>query len=440
MKIALISPRGAERNQQQDIMYDIYRDLEGSVALMTDDVEFIPNLALLTLAAYLPADWQAVFIEEDYVNPDEADELLFNSGFHLALISIVNYNALRGYEISDKLRKRGVYTVIGGLHASALPEEAGRHGDTVIVGEGEDVFQKFLKDYQKGEALPVYTMARPVDLTIVPAPRYELIQNVERFNKMPLFATRGCPHSCDFCVFPNVYAKGYRHKGVEQVVSEVERIIEIHPGPYLHFCDENLFCNRGFSKDLVRALNRFDVEWECFCDIGIADDDELLALLEQSRCDNLLIGLETVSPNVMKKVDPWKYGKMKRYKEDVRKIQGRGIPITGLFIVGFDGDGGDVFKNTRDFIADVGLFDMDFAILTPIPGSRLFDRLKKEGRIFSYDWSRYTWTRVNFQPMHMSAEELKRGLLWIFKEFASGFMLKKRDAHFSGVGIKQTGV
>ncbi|MCD4786365.1 MAG: B12-binding domain-containing radical SAM protein [Candidatus Eremiobacteraeota bacterium] len=427
MKISLVSPRGAERNQQNDIIFDIYEEMEGHLALMMDDIEFIPNLALLTLASYLDPSWDLQFIEEDYVPEERVEEMLFQQDFDLALISIVNYTAPRGYEIADRYREMGVYVVIGGLHASALPEEALLHADTVVVGEGEEILPIFMDDFLNGNPKEIYRSVTPADLTKIPPARYDLIKNPGRYNKMPVFATRGCPRNCDFCCFPNLYGRKYRHKTVQQVLTDIGKIIEIHREPYIHFCDENLFCDREFSKELVRAIKPLNVPWECFCDIGIAEDDELLSLLENSGCRDLLIGLETVNPEIMEKIDPWKYRKLKKYKEDIRKIQSYKLPVTGLFILGFDGDDTSVFRNICDFISDVGLYDMDFAILTPIPGSELYTRLKSEGRIISENWSHYTWTHVNFQPMHMTPEKLQEGLLWIFREFASSSMLQKRE-------------
>jgi len=427
MKVALINPAGSERNQQNDIIFDIYREMEGQLALMTDDIEFIPNLALLTLASYLDPSWDIYFIEEDYLPIDKVDEIIFNPMFDLALISIVNYTAVRGYEIANQLRKNGVYVVIGGLHVSALSKEAAKHADTVVIGEGESLLPRFLEDFRNNRQKKVYSSTNFVDLTTIPPARYDLIPHPSRYNKMPVFATRGCPHNCDFCCFPNLYGRKFRHKRVEQVITDIKNIIKIHPEPYIHFCDENLFCDRQFSRDLVKALIPMEVKWECFSDIGIAEDDELLSLLQKSGCQDLLIGLETADSEVMKNVDPWKYEKLTKYREYIHKIQSKRLPITGLFILGFDGDDETVFKKVRDFIARVGLFDMDFAILTPIPGSNLYDRLKREGRIISENWKQYTWTHVNFQPMNMTPEQLQEGLLWLFKEFSGMEMLAKRE-------------
>ncbi len=429
MNVALISPRGSERNQQNDIIFDIYREVEGTLSLMMDDIEFIPNLALLTLAAYLPSSWDVHFIEEDYISEEKADEILFMQGYDLALISIVNYTALRGYEIGDRLCQKGIYTVIGGLHASALPDEAALHAHTVVIGEGEEIIGEFVKDFLNNTPKNLYKCSSPVDLTRIPPARYDLIPNPSRYNKMPVFATRGCPHNCDFCCFPSLYGRKFRHKTVDQVIGDIRHIMKIHPEPYIHFCDENLLCDTAFAKELLTAMIPLDISWECFCDIGIAEDEELLRLLKKSGCEDLLIGLETADPNVMKDVDPWKFEKLKRYKEYIRKIQSMRLPVTGLFILGFDNDDADVFRKVRDFIASAGLFDMDFAVLTPIPGSRLYDRLDKEGRIISKNWNKYTWTHVNFQPMHLTPQQLQEGLLWLFSQFADPGMLMKRESN-----------
>lgn len=427
MKVALISPRGAERNQQNDIIFDIYREVEGTLSLMMDDIEFIPNLALLTLASYLPSSWELHFIEEDYIPQDQAEEILFSQNYDLAMISIVNYTALRGYEIGNRFIKQGVYTVTGGLHASALPHEAALHAHTVVIGEGEEIIGEFIEDFINNTPKKFYKCASPVDLTKIPPARYDLIPNPSRYNKMPVFATRGCPHNCDFCCFPSLYGRKFRHKTVDQVIGDIKEIIRIHPEPYIHFCDENLLCDKIFAKELLRAMIPLKIPWECFCDIGIAEDEELLMLLRKSGCRDLLTGLETVDPDVMKGIDAWKYGKLKKYKEYIRKIQSMRLPVTGLFILGFDNDDAQVFRKVRDFIAEAGLYDMDFAILTPIPGSELYKRLDREGRIISKNWDKYTWTHVNFQPMRLTPLQLQEGLLWLFSQFADPEMLMRRE-------------
>ena len=165
-----------------------------------------------------------------------------------------------------------------------------------------------------------------------------------------------------------------------------------------------------------------------YCDIGIADDDRLLELLAESGCRLVQVGLETLDPENMKNVEPWKGDRIKRYPEIIKKIQSYGIPFMGMFIVGMDYDDPGVFKRLYDYVLETRLAEMDFAIMTPMPGTKLFSRLKSEGRITSENWNHYTWTHANFRPVRMTPEELERGILWLFSRFTrlAARMKKKR--------------
>ena len=426
MKIALVSPRGQERNQQDNLILEVYRALKDNLIFMVDDTEFIPNLGLLSIAACAPGhDYR--FIEEDYLPLEQTEKVLFGENFDLAAISATNYQAVRGYQIADRYRELGIPVVMGGLHPSALPQEALSHCDAVVVGEGEESFPRLLEDFARGELKPLYRAAQRVDLTQVPAPRYDLIPNPERYNKFPVVASRGCPHNCEFCIFPSLWGREFKHKTVEQVVEEIRLIKQIATNPHIAFVDENLLVDKNFAKQLVKALIPLEIAWECFCDIGVADDDELLKLLAGSGCEELLIGLESPMASTLSAVDPWKAARVEQYPERIKKIQSSGLPVTGLFIVGFDQEGPEIFRELRNFILKTRLADMDFAVLTPMPGSRLYDRLAAENRITSRDWSRYTWQHVNFKPLKMKGEEIEKGLLWLFKEFSRPELWEKRE-------------
>jgi radical SAM superfamily enzyme YgiQ (UPF0313 family) len=435
MKIAFISPRGTERNQQNSVLSEIYRELIPVLSFMIDDIEFIPNLGLLQVAAMAGPEHQVKYIDEDYINVQDAEPVIFEEGYDLVALSACNNQAFRAYEIADRFRERGIPVVIGGYHPSALPEEAKAHADTVFVGEGEDTFPLFLEDFEKGQAKPFYYSRGDVDLTTLPPPRYDSIGNIARFNKLPVFATRGCPHSCDYCSVKMIYGPGYRKKRVEQVVAEIEEIKRLYPRPFpfISFGDENLLADRRWSKELVRALIPLNIRWECYADVSVAWDDELLELLHESNCVELLIGFETINRENMRMQDMFKYNSVQRYAEAVEKIQGKNVGVMGLFMFGFDQDFPDVFEKTARFIHDTGLFDVDFAVLCPIPGTKTYEELSRQGRIITRNWNRYTWIHVNYQPMNISARQLQEGLLYMFREFSSLEFLQKRKKYFRGI-------
>ncbi|MCE1248686.1 MAG: B12-binding domain-containing radical SAM protein [Firmicutes bacterium] len=432
LKAAFINPKGAERNSGSSILPDILPELGESIIFIGDDTEFVPHLGLLTIAALLPEYTEAVYIDEEFIQPEEMDKYLSEENFDLVCLSAYNPQAFRAYEIAGIYKKRGITVIMGGLHASSLPEEAAQYVDSVFVGEAEETFPVFVRDFENGDIKKFYKSLNPPDMENSPAPRFDIVRNFHIYNKIPLIATRGCPHSCDFCVFPTVYHSSFRHKKTEQVIREIEMVRKLHPDPFISFSDENMLADRTFAKELAGAMKNLDIAWECYCDIGIAQDDELLDLLEQSGCQLVQIGLETIDPANLENVDPWKFRQVSGYPQAIRKIQKAGVPVMAMFIAGFDGDDAGIFSRLKRFIMENRIREIDFAIMTPMPGTPLFGRLKEEGRILTEDWNKYTWTHVNFQPLRMKAEELQAGPLKLFRDFNDmASKMAKRKAEFT---------
>jgi radical SAM superfamily enzyme YgiQ (UPF0313 family) len=435
VNIAFISPRGTERNQQNNILYEIFRKLIPVLSFMIDDIEFIPNLGLLQLAALVGDEHEVKYIDEDYIDIRDAEPVLFEKKWDIVGISACNNQALRAYEIADRFREQGITVVMGGYHPSAMPEEAKLHADAVFIGEGEDTFPQFLEDFKRGEIKPFYKSTGNVDISTLPPPRFDCISNIIRFNKLPVFATRGCPRKCEYCSVKMIYGSRYRKKNIDQIVREIEDLKKLYPRPYpfITFGDENLLVDKQWSKELAKALIPLKIRWECYCDVSVAWDDELLDLLRESNCVELLIGFESIVRENMNMGDRWKYNMVSKYAEAIKRIQSKGVGVMGLFMFGFDHDTPDVFKETAKFIHEAGLFDVDFAVLCPIPGTDTFNKLKEEGRILTYNWNKYTWIHVNYQPMNMTAKALQEGLLYMFKEFSSIEILHKRKQYFKGI-------
>jgi radical SAM superfamily enzyme YgiQ (UPF0313 family) len=431
-KAALINPKGAERNSGSSILPDILPELGESIIFIGDDTEFVPHLGLLTIAALLPEYTEAVYLDEEFLPLDVINKKIFCEEYDLVCLSAYNPQAFRAYEIAGWYRQRGITVIMGGLHASSLPEEAAQYFDAVFVGEAEITFPEFIRDFENGQIRKFYKAETPPNLENSPAPRFDIVKNFSMYNKIPLIATRGCPHSCDFCIFPTVYHSSFRHKRVEQVVEEIKMVKSLHPDPFISFSDENMLADREFGKLLAKALIDLDIAWECYCDIGIAQDEELLDLLRESGCQLVQIGLETIDPENLQDVDLWKFRQVSEYPKSIRKIQKSGIPVMAMFIAGFDGDEPGIFDRLKKFIMENRIREIDFAIMTPMPGTPLYRRLKQEGRILTENWNMYTWTHVNFQPMRMKAEELQAGPLRLFKDFNDmAAKMAKRKAEFT---------
>jgi len=434
MKIAFVSPRGSESNQGNSLLSNIYLKLHKILNFVEiEDIEFMPNLGLLTVAGQFPSSWELRYIDEDYIVPGTADDLDFDEKFDLVCLTAVNSQAYRAYAVADEFRRRGVRVAIGGMHASAVPEEALAHADAVIVGEGEDVVPRLVDDLRRGSLQRLYRSHGNVDLTTVGPPRLDLVQGWSRFNKVPLQATRGCPRGCKYCSIITTYGKLYRHKSVAQVVAEVEMAKRLHERPWVSFADENLYLDRKYTKELARALAPLNVRWECYCDSQVAKDEELLELLHASNCVQIMIGFESLNPSSLKDAAPWKSRIVHEYRASVERIQSHGIGVMGLFILGLDDDDLDVFERIRDFLDETNMFDADFAILCPIVGTPLFDDLKAAGRIVSENWDHYAWYHVNYKPSKLTPQQLQDGILWLFQEYNSPPRVWKRIEFFRQV-------
>lgn len=422
MKIALITARGAERFYADNIFDDVERALHRELIFLMEDMEWMPNLGLLTLAGVIDPGIDVVYVDEEYLPRETMHRLLCEEKFDLVCLSVINAQYRRSYEIAKIYRDRGIPVAMGGIHPTALPDEVLQHCDHVFIGEAEETFPRFLQDLKEGEARRIYRAESPVDLTKLPPPRFELMKQfdyAEKFNRFPIQGTRGCPRVCDFCFLPRIYGPHHRHKTVEQVISEVEAVKSLVPEPFISFTDENMFIDPVYARRLAQEMKKQGMLWECYCDISVAEDTELLELLYDSHCTLLLIGLETLNPANLKQDNPWKHSRVPDYKSAVMKIQEKGVGVSGLFIVGFEHDTPAVFREIRDFVKETNLIDVEVSALCPFPGTKLYDRLQSEGRIFCHDWARYTWVHMNFQPMKLSPTSILEGLLWLFKELTS---------------------
>jgi len=432
MKIGLISPHGVEVYQEGHILNEFISSFEEMVDFCEDELEVMPNLALLSMAAYINRDRHKVkYIEETFFYEPGKKPAYFDEDFDMVGISAFTRQAPRAYKIADHFRSRGIPVVLGGNHITALPEEALRHADYIMVGEGEDTFPRFFADFEKGEAKRVYESNRSIELDNIPIPRFELLSQRERYNKIPLQTTRGCPYYCEFCSITAVFGHKFRTKPVKNVVNEVKYVLSLFEKPHISFVDENMFVNKKYSKDLLKNLIPLNITWECYCDISVAEDEELLDLMRESGCYEIQVGLETVNPESLKEVSPWKYRKISKYSEYIKKIQDHGVGVMGLFMIGMDSDDTTIFRRLWEFIKQNHIFEADLAIMTPLPGSDLYSRLKRESRVTGEKWDQYTWYHINFEPKLMTQDELKQGMLWLHGKIHSPGWLKLKESELN---------
>ena len=370
----------------------------------------LPSLGLLTLAGLTPPHWDVEYAEVDALD-EESIERICAKTRDLVAISSLTARIDDAYALADELRKRGRKVCIGGLHASVLPEEVAKHADAVVIGEGEAVWQSLLEDVSFGRIKSFYrsTPSRSFETDCVPA--YHLL-DPDRYNRITLQTARGCPLDCSFCAASRLISP-YKRKSIAQIEAELDAIEAIWPRPFIELADDNTFVNKKWGKEVVRAIARRKLKWFTETDISIADDDELLGELAQSGCAQVLIGFESVDVDSLADADSkkWKQRRRGRYLEGIAKIQSYGISVNGCFVLGFDGDEPTIFERTLDFVREARLSEVQITALTPFPGTALYERLRREGRLLQERfWSKCTLFDVTFRPAKMSPEELRSGL------------------------------
>jgi radical SAM superfamily enzyme YgiQ (UPF0313 family) len=405
----------------------------------------LPSLGLLTLGGMAgPAHTCTYFEVEEEAALDPLPE-----GLDLVAMSCLSAQAGAAYRLADRFRARGVPVVMGGLHATALPEEAAAHCDAVVVGEGEACWPQLLRDAESGAGRlqPVYRPAVDFDLGAAPLPAYELLE-AGHYHRLTVQVSRGCPYQCDFCASSVLLTPRYKMKPVARVLEEIDRIRTIWPRPFLEFADDNALVHKAYWKRLLTELVPRKLRWFAEADISIHTDLELLDLMRASGCVEVLIGLESPDERGLAGIElktDWKRRQAATYTEAIARIQQRGIRVNGCFILGLDGHDPGVFDRVLDFATTSELFDVQITILTPFPGTPLYDRLKRAGRLL-YDgpaaWERCTLFDVNYVPLQMSPEELRarfRGLVarlyddertrWRRETFSKKYLWPLTDAH-----------
>jgi len=383
----------------------------------------IPQLALHILASLTPPDIELTVIDEQIYDID------FNKNYDLAGISIMTANAPRGYRIAQRLKEKGTKIIFGGIHASVLPDEALKYGDSVVIGEAEGIWQKVIEDFKNSQLQKVYRPG-PFDLSRSPLPRRDLnLEPVIFGYKWPgFFTTRGCPYNCEFCSVSDIFGRKIRHLPVVNVIKDIENA---KSKIFLNL-DDNVVGNPKYAKELFQALAPLKIEWGGQSTINIASDKELLKLCYKSGCRGLFIGVESIS----KKGSAGFKKTLKTIEENldaVKKIQDVGILFHPSFVFGLDDDTKEIFEDTLDFLGKAHITTATFNILTPYPKTRLYLRLKNEGRLITEDWSKYNHSTVVFKPKNMTVDELIEGYYLLKKEFYSVSNICKRICRLSEI-------
>jgi radical SAM superfamily enzyme YgiQ (UPF0313 family) len=367
-----------------------------------------PPLGLATLAGYLRPDDEVRILDEHVQRLDVDDDRP-----DLVVIQAYITSARRSYELADAYRARGVFVALGGLHVTSLPDEAAAHADAIFLGPGEDTWPVFLADFRRGEPRSRYVSTMRT-LDGLPPIRRDLIQRHRYLVPNSIVVSRGCPHHCDFCYKDAFFegGKSFYTQRVDDALAEIDRL----PGRHLYFLDDHLFGNRRFASALFAGMAGMGRVWQA---AGTVDAVLAPGLLEQAvraGLRSLFVGFETVNAGNLA-------GQRKRqnigrdYAAVVRRLHEAGVMVNASFVFGMDDDGPDVFDRTVEWAVGQGIETATFHIMTPYPGTGLYQRMRAEGRMRHDDWDRYDTRHVVFEPRGMTAKQLEAGYWRAYRDF-----------------------
>ena len=379
-------------------------------------------LGLMYLAAYTPPEVEVRLIDENVERID------FSQVPDLVGITTMTATAPRAYEIARRYRAQGAKVVLGGVHASMMPEEALKHADAVVVGEAESVWPQVLSDYDAGKLEPLYHQEDFIDFSRPIQPRRDVIDPKRYWSANGVQTSRGCPHGCNFCSVTAFNGRRVRMRDVDNVLAEVESLPRHNRIRHkvVPFVDDNIAANPRRAKELFKQLIPMNIKWGSQASITIARDEELVALAAESGCQFLFIGLETMSRKALEEMGKGQ-NKVEEYGEAMRLLRKYNIPVMGAFVFGFDSDDESAFIDTLDFAMNNKIQVAQFAHLVPYPGTRLYSELMEQDRVEPEFWFEPSWdARAVYTPKNFSAEWLADRTHEVQRDFYSYRSIAKR--------------
>ncbi len=369
-----------------------------------------PSLSLAALAAVTPPEWKVSF-HDDNMKPVD-----FAAAADVVALTAMTAQAVRAYEIADRFRALGKTVIMGGFHASNLPDEALEHVDAVVVGEGELVWPRLLADVRAGTLQKTYRSTDQLPMGDIPFARREIFKGKGYLLTNTIQTTRGCPFDCEFCSVTAFYGRKYRKRPVDQVLAELQELRK--DNSFVFFVDDNIVADRKYSLPLFEGMKGMGFKWLSHAPIDFAEDQELVKAAGESGCVGMFVGFESLNQDslaAMGKVT----NKAQSYLDYATSFRDNGIGILGSFVMGYDGDTPDIFERTLRFCEDARMEAAIFPILTPYPGTEVRRRLEAEGRIVSNDWRDYDMEHVTYRPVGMTARELQEGYEQLCRSFYS---------------------
>ena len=381
-----------------------------------------PPLSLMTIAGLTPDDWD-ITIRDEHVESSEIDG-------DVDLVGIQTYisSASRAYELAQRWQRRGAKVVLGGLHPTSMPNEAAEYADAVCIGPAETVWGQILDDFEHGQLKKFYRGRCEGSAALVPLPRRDLMNPRTYLLRHTMVTSRGCPHACDFCYKSSFWGPTYYEP---RPIAEIERELSGIDDHLVFFLDDNLLANRRHARVLFDLLRGSGIVWQAAASLDVVRDPHYLAEAYEAGCRSLFVGFESLSPENMRGNNKL-VNATTDYAEVCRRFHDAGIMINGSFVFGFDCDGPDVFERTVEFTEENKILTASFHILTPLPGTRLFERLEAEGRILHRNWSLYDTYHAVFRPRRMTPEQLEAGYSRARRQFAAWNSILHRSLGLPG--------
>ena len=377
---------------------------------------YFVGLALPLLAALTPDEYEVELCYETI------EDVPFDTDADLVGISSMGHAVMRTIDIAKKFRELGKTVVLGGYMVSLMPEEAKKYGDAVMIGDAEETWAQMLKDYSNGNLQKVYQ--KRLTKLETPLPKYELLLNKKIGNFLPVQAGRGCPKTCSFCSVYCLYKGQYLKRSIPDVMRDIRRVKELGFKQFL-LLDDNIFSNRDYAIELCAEIKKLKMKWMTQCSIDIAKDEELLDIIASSGCYVLSFGLESISRESLKSMNK-SWANPDKYSEQIKIIKKHGIDISTEMVVGAEGDTLESIKATAKFVADNGIAVPRFYILTPIPGTKFWDEMQEQNRIYNTDIYSYNSCEAVHFPKNMTPEELTKAYWELYNEVYTMKSIAKR--------------
>jgi radical SAM superfamily enzyme YgiQ (UPF0313 family) len=320
----------------------------------------------------------------------------------------------RAIEIAAKYRERNIKVIFGGIHVSANPDTMIKYCDSIVIGEAEEVWEQQIKDFINNNLQKFYS-APLTDLNKIPIPNWKYVNTEKYLYNNIVVTSRGCPFKCNFCYNSNNYTNNnFRNRPIENVIQDINQL----DTKQIMFIDDNFIGNPIWTSEFIKQIKPLGLTWHAAVSTNIFHHKELISEFSESGCKSLFIGFESINKESLKSAQK-SQNKIHEYEELIQLLHSKNIMVNASLVFGFDNDNQRVFKNTLDWLIKNKVETMTAHILTPYPGTKLYEKLESEKRIIIYELSKYNTSNVVFQPSNMTIEELQNGYLWIYKEFYS---------------------